>query len=161
MPSANFPIPTFSTSKSTESTVVSEIVALPSVLIVDDDIDLTDLLSQLLTRKGMRPVTAANGKQCLELVRYHPGAIDVIVMDITMPEMDGLQVCAVLKQIEKTREIPIILLTAKDDAAVRHASATLGVAEFLMKPVSGQDLIASIQAQLAKLPHKHRRTSAP
>ncbi|MBI3248586.1 MAG: response regulator [Deltaproteobacteria bacterium] len=138
---------------------VSPPTTAPSVLIVDDDLDLTDLLSQLLVRKGMRPVTAANGKQCLEFVQHHP-AIDVIVLDITMPEMDGLQACAVLKQREKTREIPIILLTAKDDASVRHASATLGVAEFLMKPVSGQDLIASIRAQLERRSHKPEGKSA-
>lgn len=132
---------------------MSEKTLPPSVLIVDDDPDLTDLLSRLLARKGLRPVTAAGGQQCLDIVRHHSIAIDIIVMDITMPEMDGLQVCAALKQTEKTREIPIILLTAKDDAAVRQASTRLGVVEFLMKPVSGQDLLASIHTHLARLPH--------
>ncbi len=120
----------------------------PAVLVVDDDPDLTDLLSRFLSRQGMKTLVASNGPQCLEIVRDYPG-IDVIVLDIMMPEMDGLQVCAALKQMETARTIPIILLTARDDVSTRLAGVALGISEFIVKPASGRDLVARIHRQVA------------
>lgn len=119
----------------------------PAVLVVDDDPDLIDLLSRFLSRQGMKTFVASSGPQCLDIVRDSP-SIDVIVLDIMMPGMDGLQVCAALKQIETARTIPVILLTARDDVATRLAGVELGVSEFIVKPASGRDLIARIQTQV-------------
>jgi DNA-binding response OmpR family regulator len=119
----------------------------PAVLVVDDDPDLVDLLSRFLSRQGMKTLIASSGLQCLEIVRAQP-QIDAIVLDIMMPGMDGLQVCAALKQMETTRTIPIILLTARDDVATRLAGVELGVSEFIVKPASGRDLVARIQTQV-------------
>jgi DNA-binding response OmpR family regulator len=119
----------------------------PAVLVVDDDPDLTDLLSRFLSRQGMRTLVASNGLQCLEIVRDYP-SIDVIVLDIMMPEMDGLQVCAALKQMETARTIPIILLTARDDVSTRLAGVALGISDFIVKPANGRDLVARIHRQV-------------
>lgn len=119
----------------------------PAVLVVDDDPDLVDLLSRFLSRQGMKILVASNGPQCLEIVQGSP-PIDVIVLDIMMPGMDGLQVCAALKEIESARAIPIILLTARDDVEIRIAGVELGVSEFIVKPASGRDLVARIQTQV-------------
>jgi two-component system OmpR family response regulator len=121
--------------------------AAPAVLVVDDDPDLVDLLSQFLSRQGMTTLVASNGPQCLEIVQGS-SLIDVIVLDIMMPGMDGLQVCAALKEIECARAIPIILLTARDDVETRLASVELGVSEFIVKPASGRDLVTRIQTQV-------------
>ncbi|MGE0684128.1 MAG: PleD family two-component system response regulator [Candidatus Binatia bacterium] len=121
--------------------------APPAVLVVDDDPDLVDLLSRFLSRQGMKILVASNGPQCLEIVQSSP-SIDVIVLDIMMPGMDGLQVCAALKEIESARTIPIILLTARDDVETRIAGVELGVSEFIIKPASGRDLVARIQTQV-------------
>jgi len=119
----------------------------PSVLVVDDDPDLVDLLSRFLARQGMKTSVASSGPQCLEIMQTAP-AIDVIVLDIMMPGMDGLQVCAALKKMENARAIPIILLTARDDVTTRLAGVELGVSEFIVKPASGRDLVARIQTQV-------------
>jgi DNA-binding response OmpR family regulator len=119
----------------------------PVVLIVDDDPDLVELLRRFLSRQGMTTLVAFNGPECLEKVRQNP-AIDVIVLDIMMPGMDGLEVCAILRRTDPTRTIPIILLTARDDVATRLAGVQLGVSEFIVKPASGRDLVARIQTQL-------------
>jgi DNA-binding response OmpR family regulator len=119
----------------------------PVVLIVDDDPDLVDLLRRFLTRQGIKTLVASNGFQCLEQVRQN-STIDIIVLDVMMPEMDGLQVCSVLRQTEASRTIPIILLTARDDVATRLAGVQLGISEFIVKPASGRDLVARIQTQV-------------
>ncbi len=119
-----------------------------TVLLVDDDPDLCDLLSRFLTRQGMRTLTASSGPQCLEIAQNLP-IINVIVLDVMMPGMDGLEVCATLKQREATRDIPIIFLTARGDEKTQQAAMRLGVSSFLVKPVSSRNLLAHIQAQAA------------
>jgi DNA-binding response OmpR family regulator len=133
--------------------------ATPIVLIVDDDPDLLDLLSRFLSRQGMKTFVASNGPQCLEIVRLAP-ALDVIVLDIMMPGMDGLQVCAALKKIERAQLIPIILFTARDDVATRLAGVELGVSEFIVKPTSGRELVARIQTQVETSRKARRREEA-
>lgn len=121
--------------------------AAPAVLVVDDDPDLVDVLSRFLSRQGMKIFVASNGPQCLEIVQC-ASPIDVIVLDIMMPGMDGLQVCAALKEIESAQAIPVILLTARDDIETRLAGAELGVSEFIVKPASGRELVARIKTQI-------------
>ena len=74
--------------------------------------------------------------------------VDVIVLDVMMPDLDGLQVCGRLRQSERTRVIPVILLTASVDAETRVAAMALGVTEFVTKPLNSHDLLARIRAQL-------------
>jgi DNA-binding response OmpR family regulator len=120
---------------------------MPVVLVVDDDPDLTELLSRFLSRQGMKTFIALNGAQCLEIVERHPD-IDVIVLDVMMPGMDGLQVCATLKQMKEPCRIPIILLTARDDISTRLIGVELGVSDFVVKPISGHHLIVRIRTQV-------------
>ena len=119
----------------------------PSVLVVDDDPDLVDLLSRFLSRQGMKTLVASSGPQCLKIMQSAP-AIDVIILDIMMPGMDGLQVCAALKKMESARSIPVILLTARDDVTTRLAGVELGVSEFIVKPANGRDLVSRIKTQV-------------
>ncbi|MEW6299206.1 MAG: response regulator [Thermodesulfobacteriota bacterium] len=115
-----------------------------TVLIVDDNREVVDILSRLLTRHNLTAVGAYNGPECLDIVRSRP--IDVVILDVMMPGMDGLEVCKELKRLSPS--LPVILLTAKDDMATRAAGMALGVSEFVVKPINNRDLLARVQTQL-------------
>ncbi|MBI3756470.1 MAG: response regulator [Deltaproteobacteria bacterium] len=132
---------------------------VPTVLVVDDDPNLSDLLCRFLTRQGIKVLVASSGPQCLETVQNSP-SIDAIVLDVMMPGMDGLQVSAALKQMEQTRGIPIILLTARGDEKTRAAGVNLGVSAFMTKPTSGRDLLAQIHAHITPSHEARRRQQA-
>lgn len=116
-----------------------------TVLVVDDNRDMVEILTRLLSRHGLHPLYAYSGQECLEIVHKH--VVDVIVLDVMMPGMNGLEVCEALKEMDTPP--PIILLTAKDDMATRAAGMSLGVSEFVVKPVNNRDLLARIQTQLS------------
>jgi len=117
-----------------------------SVLVVDDNPDAVDILCRLLATQKLRTLSAYGGEQCLEIVRAE--AVDLILLDVTMPGMDGLAVCAELSRDERTRGIPVILVTARDDHETRVAGMKLGVSEFLTKPVHKTELFARVRSQL-------------
>jgi CheY-like chemotaxis protein len=95
----------------------------PTVLVVDDDPNMLDMLTGLLSKAGMMALPAYDGQQCLE--RVSEGAVDVIVLDVMMPGMDSLEICATLKKMVTACSIPIILLTAKDDLDTHLAAMRL------------------------------------
>ena len=116
-----------------------------TVLVVDDNKDTVDILTRLLVRHDMTVLRAYNGPECLEAVRTH--TVDVILLDVMMPGMDGLAVCAALQRIAPA--LPIILVTAKDDMPTRAAAMKLGVSEFIAKPINHADLLARIRTQIS------------
>lgn len=124
-----------------------------TVLVVDDDPGIVELVRRFLTRQGLDVVPAYDGQQCLEVVRRR--SIDAILLDIMMPGMSGLAVCATLRKLCATQSIPIIFLTAYDDQEIRLAGAALGGNAFLVKPIRGQDLLACLHDYLAASRH-HR-----
>jgi CheY-like chemotaxis protein len=115
-------------------------------MIVDDDADTLSILSRYLEREGFVPVEAASGPECLRLVKEHD--IDVVLLDLMMPEMDGFQVMRALKDDPVTAEIPVIMITARDDMDARAEGIRLGVADFLAKPVFRKQLAGRIKNQL-------------
>jgi DNA-binding response OmpR family regulator len=119
---------------------------LGTVLVVDDDPDAVEILTRLLGMQKFSTVPARSGPECLEIVRTQP--IDVILLDVNMPGMDGLTVCAQLARDERTRSIPVILVTARDDHETKVAGMRLGVSEFLAKPVNKSELFARVRGQL-------------
>jgi DNA-binding response OmpR family regulator len=116
------------------------------ILIVDDDPHAVEILTRMLEREGYDCVSAASGAAALQLVRAQ--TVDVILLDVMMPEMDGLQVCERLREDNELRQIPVILLTAKDDMETRSRGMALGVSEYLTKPVNKRELFLRIAAQL-------------
>ena len=116
----------------------------PTILVVDDDAASGDIVSRLLVREGYATRVATSGVECLRILRTE--RIDLLLLDVMMPGMDGLQVCAAL-HAEHSR-VPIILLTAKDDTTTRAEGMHLGVTEFLTKPINRAELLARVRAQL-------------
>jgi DNA-binding response OmpR family regulator len=116
------------------------------ILIVDDDIHAVEILTLMLGREGYDCASATSGAAALDVLHNRP--MDVILLDVMMPEMDGLQVCERLREDAALREIPVILLTAKDDMETRARGMILGVSEYLTKPINKRELFVRIEAQL-------------
>ena len=118
----------------------------PKILIVDDEEDILDLLQYNLNREGFETITARNGEQALALAEEERP--DVIILDIMMPKMDGLEVCRRLRQDAELRTIPIMMLTAlaEEDAHVRGLD--VGADIYLAKPVSIPVLLSQTKALL-------------
>ena len=115
------------------------------ILIVDDDPHAVEILTRMLGREGYTCLSASGGAAALETLRQQ--SVEVILLDVMMPEMDGLQVCERLRRDENLRAIPVILLTAKDDMQTRAQGMALGVSEYLTKPINKRELFTRIEAQ--------------
>ncbi|MGE5305496.1 MAG: response regulator transcription factor [Alphaproteobacteria bacterium] len=119
----------------------------PTILVVDDNKGVLEFLLLLLSKHGLSVIGAASGNECLQIVKRHH--VDLIILDVMMPVMDGLQVCQELKNI--CPSVPVILLTARDDMMTRAAAMDLGVSEFVAKPVNNRDLLNRVRTQLRSL----------
>jgi DNA-binding response OmpR family regulator len=119
---------------------------MPQIMVVDDDPDTVSILARHLQREGFAAIEAISGSECLRIVHEH--RVDVILLDLMMPGMDGFQVCRALKQDPETAEIPVIMITARDDLDARAEGMRLGVSDFLAKPVFRRQLANRIRAQL-------------
>lgn len=115
-----------------------------TVLVVDDHRETVDSLTRFLSRHGLTTLCAYSGPECLEIMRSQ--SVDVVVLDVVMPGMDGFEVCKELKRLFPS--LPVILLTARDDMATRATGMALGVSEFVAKPVNSRNLLARIQTQI-------------
>jgi DNA-binding response OmpR family regulator len=118
-----------------------------TILVVDDNKGVLEFLSLLLSKHGLTALAVASGRECLETVKSR--RIDLIILDVMMPVMDGLQVCQELKKISPAT--PVILLTARDDIVTRAAAMDLGVSEFVAKPINNRDLLNRVRTQLRNL----------
>ena len=115
-----------------------------TILVVDDDRDSREIAARLLEKAGYRALRAPSGADALRVVDTE--RIDLLLLDVMMPEMDGFAVCEALQA--RGKRIPIILLTAKDDIDTRLEGMHQGVSEFLTKPINKHELYARVRAQL-------------
>jgi DNA-binding response OmpR family regulator len=119
----------------------------PTILVVDDNKGVLEFLVLLLSKHGLSVIGASSGSECLNILESRP--VDLIILDVMMPVMDGLQVCQRLKKI--TPSVPVILLTARDDMMTRAAAMDLGISEFVAKPVNNRDLLNRVRTHLENL----------
>lgn len=115
------------------------------VLVVDDDVNIVKLIKLYLEKEDYVVCTAHNGKEALDVFKREQPAI--VILDIMMPEMDGNQVC---REIRKTSEVPIIMLTAKGETFDKVLSLELGADDYMVKPFEPKELIARIKAILRR-----------
>jgi two-component system, OmpR family, alkaline phosphatase synthesis response regulator PhoP len=118
-----------------------------TILVVDDEKDIVDLLSYNLTKEGFSVMTARNGRDALDRARQKP---DLIILDVMMPEMNGLQVIQELKKEKSTASIPVILLTAKGSETDEIVGLEVGADDYIVKPVKIGKIIARVHAALRR-----------
>ncbi|MBR2878855.1 MAG: response regulator transcription factor [Clostridia bacterium] len=121
-----------------------------NVLIVDDDYNICELLRLYLEKEGFRIQIAGSGTLALE--KISAAMPDIVLLDIMLPGMDGMQVC---REIRKTSDVPIIMLTAKDDTIDKVLGLELGADDYVAKPFDPRELIARIKAVLRRYETKH------
>lgn len=118
------------------------------ILAVEDEQDLLDLLQYNLTRDGFNVATAVSGEEALKVIRAEPP--DLVVLDLMLPGMDGLELCRILKNDPTTRHILIVMLTAKGEEVDIVAGLELGADDYVIKPFSPRVLTARIKAVLRR-----------
>lgn len=117
-----------------------------TVLVVEDDSSVRTMLKQMVEREGIRVLTAEDGAIALDVVASHEP--DLVLLDVVMPEMTGLEVCRRLKDDPDTRLLPVILVTGLDASADRVAGIEAGADDFLSKPFDSAELIARVRSLL-------------
>lgn len=118
------------------------------VLIVEDEPDIVELLSYNLKKEGFLTWSARNGSEALKMIRSEK--YDLIILDIMLPEIDGLELCRILKADSATSRIPIIMLTAKSEEVDKVVGLELGADDYITKPFSPRELVARVKAVLRR-----------
>ena len=116
------------------------------ILVADDDKAILDMLSDMLSAEGYTPVTAEDGSEAVELAIKELPAL--IILDIHMPKLDGLEVCKKLKSNPVTSNIPIIMLTAAGSLQEIEKAISYGAKSYITKPSSIQEIIKTINSSL-------------
>ncbi len=116
-----------------------------TILVVEDDGNLLDIVQFNLSREGYRVVTARDGEEALDMARR--GKPDLIILDIMLPRLDGLEVCRILR---KQMSVPILMLTAKADEIDRVVGLEMGADDYVTKPFSLRELLARVKAMLRR-----------
>jgi DNA-binding response OmpR family regulator len=121
------------------------VVAKRTILVVDDEREIVDLLRSYLERDGYRVLAAYDGRQALEIARReHP---DLMILDLMLPEVDGWEVC---RQVRATSPMPIIMLTARDEETDKLVGLELGADDYITKPFSPREVVARVRAVLRR-----------
>lgn len=118
------------------------------ILVVDDEEDLLELIRYNLAKEGYRVTCVGTGEDALREARGNPP--DLIVLDLLLPNVDGLEVCKLLKNDPRTKHVPIVMLTAKGDEADMVTGLELGADDYISKPFSPRVLTARIRAVLRR-----------
>ena len=121
---------------------------MKNVLIVDDEPDLVELVSYNLKKEGFQVATAPDGAVALEKARKKN--FDLLILDLMLPGIQGIELCRILRNDPKTERVPIIMLTAKGDEADRIKGLETGADDYMAKPFSPRELIARVKAVLRR-----------
>ena len=116
------------------------------ILVVDDESRMRKLVKDFLTRKNFQVLEAGNGEEAMDIF-YREKDINLIILDVMMPKMDGWEVC---REIRKNSKVPIIMLTARSDERDELLGFELGVDEYISKPFSPKILVARVEAILRR-----------
>ena len=123
-------------------------MAKKNVFVVEDEEDILDLIRHHLAKEGYAVSTAANGMDAVKAILRKPP--DLVLLDLMLPGLDGLEVCRMLKKEAKTAEVPILMVTAKDEESDVVAGLELGADDYIVKPFRMKELIARVRAALRR-----------
>jgi len=118
------------------------------ILAVDDEQDIIELLSYNLSREGFEVTTAMDGEEALKKVMAK--SFDLVILDLMMPGVQGMELCRILRNDPKTKDLPIVMLTAKTEEVDRILGLEMGADDYITKPFSPRELIARIKAVLRR-----------
>jgi DNA-binding response OmpR family regulator len=118
------------------------------VLVVEDDPDIVELVTHYLGRDGFAVEALADGRRALE--RLRGGSYELLLLDLQLPGLDGLSVCAELRHDPRTSTLPIVMLTARGDEADRVVGLEVGADDYVVKPFSPKELVARVRALLRR-----------
>lgn len=119
---------------------------VPVILVADDEPINRSLIQRRLEREGYRVFTAENGRRAVELARET--LPDLIILDVMMPEMDGLEACRLIKEGETTHDLPVIFLSARDETEMKVNGLTLGANDYISKPFKAEELLARVSVSI-------------
>lgn len=123
----------------------------PIILVADDEPINRSLIQRRLERAGYRILTAENGREAVE--KTLAAMPDLVILDVMMPVMDGLEACRRLKDDETTRDIPVIFLSARDETEVKVSGLSLGANDYISKPFKAEELLARVDVAM-RLKHE-------
>jgi DNA-binding response OmpR family regulator len=118
-------------------------------LVVEDDPDIVELLVHYLSADGWTVDALADGRRALE--RARGGGYQLVILDLQLPGMDGLTLCSELRREAPTRDLPIVMLTARGDEADRIVGLEMGADDYVVKPFSPKELVARVRALFRRL----------
>ena len=126
-----------------------------TILVVDDEANIVELAALYLEQEGFRVLSAADGASALEMIARQPPAL--LVLDLMLPEVDGWEVCRQLRSGRVAPDLPIIMLTARDDDVDKIVGLELGADDYVTKPFNPRELVARVKAILRRT----RRAAQP
>jgi DNA-binding response OmpR family regulator len=118
------------------------------VLVIEDDPDIAQLLAHYLGKAGFAAETVSGGREALAIIAARPP--DLLVLDLMLPQVDGLEICRITRSNEATAGMPIIMLTARAEESDRIVGLELGADDYLAKPFSPNELVARVRALLRR-----------
>ena len=120
----------------------------PRILIVEDDPDISELVAHYLDKAGFASDRIASGRDAVAAIAARPP--DLVILDLMLPQVDGLEICRVVRSDKKTAAIPIIMLTARGEESERIVGLEIGADDYLAKPFSPNELVARVRALLRR-----------
>ena len=130
-------------------------MAREKIILIEDEADILEVIQYNLTREGYKVLTSKDGEQGLAKVRKE--APDLVLLDLMLPGLDGLEVCKKLKEDPVTRPIPIVMVTAKGEVSDIVLGLGIGADDYVVKPFSPKELLARVKAVLRRGPLKEER----
>src|SRR5216110_1722662 len=127
----------------------------PRILIVEDDPDIAELVAHYLDKAGYVSDRIASGRDAVAAIAARPP--DLVILDLMLPQVDGLEICRVVRSDKKTAAIPIIMVTARGEESERIVGLEIGADDYLAKPFSPNELVARVRA----LVRRAQRTAPP
>ena len=130
-----------------------------TILVVEDERDIADLVKYHLEKAGLSARVVGDGKHALDLITREPP--DLVILDLMLPSLDGLEVCRRLRGSPATRGIPLIMLTAKAEEVDRIVGLEMGADDYVPKPFSPRELVARVKAVLRRMAAPLAASEAP
>ena len=118
-------------------------------LVVEDDADIVELVTHYLQREGFTVESVGDGRAALD--RLRASSYDLLILDVQLPGLDGLALCAEARRDKRTRAVPIVMLTARGDEADRVVGLEMGADDYVVKPFSPKELVARVRALFRRL----------